>query len=255
MATKDRTPPVRLSRSFLEQLADLGPNAGAVIQIGIRDFDGAEPVALSDAPEILHCSEDEARGIALAAARFLDPDELARGRLSVEAFREAGAKSRKVSKVRASAAHTRHNGRSKKPGAEFVKRLTDLGVSPSQAEAKVAFWMKKSGAEVVAQAFAAAEGKALQAPLAYIDRVFTNLHEEKQNSSARARRPVPVRRNIPATGRWDRIGWAAEGGPTSPSGERKIAWRTDTGRIRWLRAEPGEEIPSFTEEPGVYEID
>jgi len=71
--------------------------------------------------------------------------------------------------------------------------------------------------------------------------------------------PVPVRRRISVArgARWEFIGWTALDHPRSRPGieGRKKVWRNDTGSLSYKPADENEDIPSFEQDAGTYEID
>lgn len=172
--------------------------------------------------------------------------------------------------------------------AEFVDRLRDFGeVSDAAARKAVTDWLERHGADLVRRSFDAVPSKRLDRPVSYVDAVIRKTRQREddampsvptlrrrgeedavrpssevgQGADASVRpggRPKPVKRYIkPAlNARWELLGWSAmgENGTTDDLETRRIAWRTDAGTVKFLRAED-EVVPEFSEDPGIYLID
>lgn len=169
---------------------------------------------------------------------------------------------------------------------EFVDRLRGFGeVGDGAARKAVTDWLDRHGADLVRRSFDAVPSKQLDRPVSYVDAVIRKTrqreddampsapsltrrsdgHGERVRKSAAADpaarqggRPKPVKRYVkPAlNARWELLGWSAEGenGTTDNPESRRIAWRTDAGTVKFLRAED-EVVPDFVEDPGIYLID
>jgi len=102
-------------------------------------------------------------------------------------------------------------------------------------------------------------GKTLMDAEKYLVSSLRNLDYQARRISHKRITPKAVRRLTPARrdSVWEFIGWTCKGHPQAgkSAGDRRKAWRTDTGRIVYKLPDEKDVIPSFEEDPGIVEVE
>jgi hypothetical protein len=148
---------------------------------------------------------------------------------------------------------------------EFVKR----GCDPADVAATVSRWRDRYAPEDVVDCLQSITQRRIAKPLNYVDTMLTNMLTARRsgmpapvrNASEGSLLPRPVKRRIrvgPRSG-WHFEGWTAKGhqrgGETVE--DRREVWRNEAGGLSYNKSDPDSTrpIPTYEEDPGLYETD
>lgn len=165
-----------------------------------------------------------------------------------------------------------------KNGAEFAsvdnwdriaKSFLDRAVPHAEVHSAIARWKQDHSIEDVISAMTTLGTKNITKPVRYVETVLSNMRASRNIAIPDYRyahehpviRPRPVKRKIKVEPRhtWRLEGWTAkghiEGGPNVA--DRKQVWRNDSGTLTYTAPQVSSvaEIPTYEQDPGIYEID
>ena len=284
-----RSTPVKIPQSFMKATAAMDPaTAGRLLQWGWRNYRG-EVIHLAD--ETQHSTKDDILRTLTIGAKLIDSDALAIGFIEVSCFMEARIRAIKLSKTRAKARSTRFEqeennvipmaryaseGPAIPLSSETVSRtkqeqdriklatplragigeMLALGLTLAEATSFMKDLTENYDPDMILQAAIKMRGRKIANPERYLRRTLQN---DQLNPPADYKGPKAVRRFVlvPRNSEYQHVGWTPEGHPRAHPGVagRKKVWRTDAGKLAYKKPDAGETIPTFSEDPGIYEVD
>ncbi len=150
-----------------------------------------------------------------------------------------------------------------------VNALNSYGADNSESVEAVAKWREQYSCQDVLEAVHAISGRRIAKPIRYIETVLANQATSRRgvmpteirlaSGSTLLPRPVKRRIQVPPRAGWSFEGWTArghfKGGPLIE--DRREVWRNDSGTLSYRRPDPdsNRQIPTYEEDPGVYEAD
>jgi hypothetical protein len=263
-----RTPAIKLDAGFMVQASELPDElAGKLLRWGMDNYQDKTPLF----SEWLGLSDNDQKTI----APYLDTDELKARRLVVVAFEESAIKAREVSATRAHARSHRQDVAGPEVEREWpdphghVAQLKAIGMTATEAVTHLRRWMPTYGTDEINQALARINGRRIDRPGPYLDRILKNgrqhigqdapeVGDGKSNASATAS-AKPVRRRVQVTPNapWVFVGWTAKNNPRDGGTveTRKQAWRTDAGGLNYMPSDDPSSNPTYEQDAGIYETD
>lgn len=259
-----RTPSIKLDAGFMLQASELPDTlAGKLLRWGMDNYQNKTP--LFSEWLILNDNNRE------ALITYLDPDELKARRLVVLAFEQSAIKAREVSASRANARAHRQDVAGPEVEREWpdphghIAQLNAIGMTPTEAVTHLRRWMPAYGLHEVDQALSRMNGRRIDRPGPYLDRILKNGRQHLSpvapeiSDGKITTTPRPVRRRVQVTPgtRWTLVGWTSKGHPRDGGSvpTRKQAWRTDTGMLNYMPAEDPNTNPTYEQDAGIYETD
>jgi len=151
------------------------------------------------------------------------------------------------------------------PWDQVAAALAARGATATEVEEAIATWRRNHVVQEVVEAIALLDGRHIARPVRYLDKILKNALAERREAMPNQVRlanpgpmmPKPVKRKIvtgPRAG-WTFEGWTArghqQGGATVD--ERREVWRNDSGTLSYKRPDETTTIPTYDEDPGLYE--
>lgn len=152
---------------------------------------------------------------------------------------------------------------------DIASALVTYGADEAESIEAVTKWREAYSCQDVLEAIHAISGRRIAKPIRYIETVLTNQATSRRgampteirlaNGSALLPRPVKRRIQVPPRSGWSFEGWTArghfKGGVTVE--DRREVWRNDSGTLSYRRPDPesNRAVPTYEEDPGVYEAD
>lgn len=151
----------------------------------------------------------------------------------------------------------------------IASALVSYGASESESIEAVIKWQEAYSYQDVLEAVHAISGRRIAKPIRYIETVLTNQSTSRRgampteirlaNGTALLPRPVKRRVQVPPRSGWSFEGWTARGhsrGGVTVEDRREV-WRNDSGTLSYRRPDPesNRAVPTYEEDPGVYEAD
>lgn len=153
------------------------------------------------------------------------------------------------------------------PWDRVAAALLGRDVSVDEVNASIESWKRNHVPGEVLDAISLLEGRRIAKPVRYLDKILSNaLSERRQamptqirlaNAGPMVPRGVKRRIKVPPRAKWIMEGWTARGhqhGGVTVEDRREV-WRNDSGGLSYKRPDNIENIPSYEEDPGVYETD
>lgn len=197
--------------------------------------------------------------------------------IEVVAKRAAGGGTSRpaLSVVRADADHDVHRRSPPSPPRDggpwdaVAGQIVARGAPPMEVEAAIKRWRGVHSVEQVLSALQSTAERRIAKPVKYIDAVLANDVASRRSTmpatirtaTEGAATPRPVKRKVKVGPRpgWTFEGWTAKGHPRGGMTveERKQVWRDDSGTLSYKSPDPegDRKIPTYDEDPGVYEAD
>lgn len=153
------------------------------------------------------------------------------------------------------------------PWDQVATALGARNASPPEIAEAIASWRRSHVASDVLAAISMLDGRRIARPVRYLDRMLANDLSERRLAMPNQIRianpgpllPRPVRRRIKVAPRagWTFEGWTARGHPEGGATveARRQVWRNDSGGLSYKRPDTIDDVPSYDEDPGVYEAD
>lgn len=151
----------------------------------------------------------------------------------------------------------------------IASALVSYGAEEAESIEATAKWRELYSCQDVLEAIHAISGRRIAKPIRYIETVLTNQATSRRgvmpteirlaNGSTLLPRPVKRRIQVPPRSGWSFEGWTArghfKGGATVE--DRREVWRNDSGTLSYRRPDPesNRSVPTYEEDPGVYEAD
>ena len=148
-----------------------------------------------------------------------------------------------------------------------LSSLSQAGVPDFDARGAATRWEREYGHDAVLAALSTLSGRQIAKPISYLDKVLKNDQSQRVRDMPKEVRlanpgpvlPRPIRRRIQVgpKAEWEFEGWTPRGhrrGGSIPT-ERLAVWRTDAGTLNYRKPAPGQRVPDFDEDPGVFEQD
>ena len=206
--------------------------------------------------------ERAAEVIAIAAARASGGTTRRMGKASLLDDSSRPVEKRKVAVAEAAPAD---GG----PWEMLAATLESRGVPLAEVDEALSRWKEAHSSDDVLQALQNVSERRIARPVKYLDTVFSNMRSARvvaMPSAIKAANeghplPRPVKRKIhvgPRSG-WTFEGWTAKAHPRGGEEvvDRRQVWRNDSGTLSYKMPDPedGKPVPTYEEDPGVYEAD
>lgn len=155
------------------------------------------------------------------------------------------------------------------PWEAFAGQMVTKGASLAEVQAAIPRWQSAHTIEDMIGAMETMADRRVAKPVKYLDTVLTNMVASRRatmpstirTANEGALLPRPVKRKIqvgPRSG-WTFEGWTAKGHARGGDvvEERRQVWRNESGMLSYKRPDPDgdQTIPTYEEDPGVYEAD
>lgn len=153
------------------------------------------------------------------------------------------------------------------PWDQISAMLTERGADPTEINEALERWRRSHIITDVIEAIALLDGRHIAKPVRYLDKILSNALAERRQAmpnQVRIANPGPLmprgvkrRIKVPPRAGWTFEGWTArghaQGGATVDM--RREVWRNDSGALSYKRPDEAATIPTYDEDPGVYETD
>lgn len=153
--------------------------------------------------------------------------------------------------------------------APVANELAVRGATQAEIDGAMARWPTLYTVQDAVEALQSIANRRIAKPVRYLDTMLGNMTSSRRSAMPPATReatqgsllPRPVRRQIRVGPRAGRTfeGWTAKGHPRGGEAvsDRRQIWRNETGGLSYNAPQPdeGRPVPTYEEDPGLYETD
>jgi hypothetical protein len=153
--------------------------------------------------------------------------------------------------------------------APVASELSARGATQAEIDGAMARWPLHYTVQDAVEALQSVAGRRIAKPVRYLDTMLGNMAASRRSAMPPTTReatqgsllPRPVRRQIRVGPRAGRTfeGWTAKGHPRGGEAatDRRQIWRNETGGLSYNAPQPdeGRPVPTYEEDPGLYETD